>query len=128
MTDRIYGYSSGTQWLIAVNRSTHKVGIFKGSARNWSLQYYLDCVTGAPSSPTITGSFRTTGGKRMALSTDSRARWCTQISGGYFFHTILASNNELGKSLSHGCIRMAYPDAQWIYNNIYAGTAVVIYG
>lgn len=128
MTDRIWGCNSGTQWLIAVNRSTHKVGIYRGSSRNWSLQYYVDCVTGAPSSPTITGTFRTSGGKRMALSTDSRAKWCTQISGGYFFHTILASNNELGKSLSHGCIRMAYPDAQWIYNNVYAGTTVVIYG
>ena len=128
MTDRIWGCNSGTQWLIAVNRSTHKVGIYRGSSRNWSLQYYVDCVTGAPSSPTITGTFRTSGGKRMTLSTDSRAKWCTQISGGYFFHTILASNNELGKSLSHGCIRMAYPDAQWIYNNVYAGTTVVIYG
>ena len=128
MTDRIWGCNSGTQWLIAVNRSTHKVGIYRGSSHNWSLQYYVDCVTGAPSSPTITGTFRTSGGKRMALSTDSRAKWCTQISGGYFFHTILASNNELGKSLSHGCIRMAYPDAQWIYNNIYAGTTVIIYG
>ncbi|MDO5790627.1 MAG: L,D-transpeptidase family protein [Eggerthella sp.] len=128
MTDRIWGCNSGTQWLIAVNRSTHKVGIYRGSSHNWSLQYYVDCVTGAPSSPTITGTFRTSGGKRMALSTDSRAKWCTQISGGYFFHTILTSNNELGKSLSHGCIRMAYPDAQWIYNNIYAGTTVVIYG
>lgn len=128
MTDRIWGCNSGTQWLIAVNRSTHKVGIYRGSSHNWSLQYYVDCVTGAPSSPTITGTFRTSGGKRMALSTDSRAKWCTQISGGYFFHTILASNNELGKSLSHGCIRMAYPDAQWIYNNVYAGTTVVIYG
>ena len=128
MTDRIWGCNSGTQWLIAVNRLTHKVGIYRGSSHNWSLQYYVDCVTGAPSSPTITGTFRTSGGKRMALSTDSRAKWCTQISGGYFFHTILASNNELGKSLSHGCIRMAYPDAQWIYNNIYAGPTVVIYG
>ena len=127
MRDRIMGYGSGTQWLIAVDRSTHKVGVFNGRAGNWSLQHYWSCVTGAPSTPTITGSFRTTGGKRSSLSTDSRARYCTQIWGGYFFHTILASESELGKSLSHGCIRMSYPSAQWIYNNIYAGTAVVIY-
>ncbi len=128
MANRISGYSSGTKWLIAVNRSTHKVGIFNGWANHWSLWYYLDCVTGAPSTPTITGTFRTSGYTRTCLSTDSRARWCTQISGGYFFHTILASNDELGKSLSHGCIRMSYPDAKWIYDNIYAGTTVVIYG
>ena len=127
MQDRIWGYGSGTQWLIAVDRSTHKVGVFRGSENNWSLQYYWSCVTGAPSTPTITGTYRTTGFKRTELSTDSRARWCTQIWGGYFFHTILASENELGQSLSHGCLRMSYPSAQWIYNNIYAGTTVAIY-
>ena len=127
MQDRIWGYSSGTQWLIGVDRSTHRVGVFRGSANNWSLQYWWSCVTGAPSTPTITGYYRTTGGKRMSLSTDSRAKWCTQIWNGYFFHTILNSDAELGNSLSHGCLRMSYPSAQWIYSNVYAGTAVLIY-
>ena len=127
MQDRIWGYSSGTQWLIGVDRSAHRVGVFKGSANNWSLQYWWSCVTGAPSTPTITGYYRTTGGKRMSLSTDSRAKWCTQIWNGYFFHTILNSDAELGNSLSHGCLRMSYPSAQWIYSNVYAGTAVLIY-
>lgn len=75
----------------------------------------------------ITGTYRTTGFKRNALTTDSRAIYCTQIWGGYFFHSILASENELGKSLSHGCIRLPYSAAQWIHSNIYAGTTVVIY-
>ena len=127
MLDRISGYSSGTQWLIAVDRSTHKVGVFSGYAGRWSLQYYWSCVTGAPATPTITGSYRTTGYKRDALSTDSRAIYCTQIWQGYFFHSILASESELGQSLSHGCIRMSYPSAKWIHDNIYAGTTVVIY-
>ena len=127
MKNHINGYSSGTGWLIAVDRSTHKVGVFSGYAGNWSMQYYWSCVTGAPNTPTITGSYRTTGFKRTSLSTDARAKWCTQIWGGYFFHTILNSDAELGNSLSHGCLRMSYPSAQWIYNNIYAGTAVVIY-
>ena len=127
MQNRIWGYGSGTQWLIGVDRSAHRVGVFRGSANNWTLQYWWSCVTGAPGTPTITGYYRTTGGKRMSLSTDSRAKWCTQIWNGYFFHTILNSDAELGNSLSHGCLRMSYPSAQWIYNNIYAGTAVVIY-
>ena len=127
MQNKIWGYGSGTQWLISVDRSTHRVGVFRGSANNWTLQYWWSCVTGAPSTPTITGYYRTTGGKRMSLSTDSRAKWCTQIWNGYFFHTILNSDAELGNSLSHGCLRMSYPSAQWIYSNIYAGTTVVIY-
>lgn len=127
MLNRIRSYGSGTGYLIAVDRSTHKVGVFTGGAGSWNMKYYWSCVTGAPSTPTITGSYSTTGGKRPALTTDSRAKYATQISGGYFFHTILNSEAELGQSLSHGCIRMAYSSAQWIYNNIFGGTRVVIY-
>ena len=127
MAIKAQGYSSGTNYLILVDCSSHKVGVFHGSQNNWSLQYSWSCVTGAPATPTIKGTFHTTGFKRGSLSTDSRAIWCTQISGGYFFHSILASESELGNSLSHGCIRLPYTAAQWIYNNIYAGTTVVIY-
>ena len=127
MLNRISGYGSGTGYLIAVNRGTHKVGVFSGSAGNWKLKYYWSCVTGAPSTPTITGTYSTTGGKRDSLSTDSRAIYCTQISGGYFFHSVLNSESELGQSLSHGCIRMACDSARWIYNNIWGGTTVTIY-
>ena len=79
MLNKAQGYSSGTGYLIMVNRATHKVGVFKGS------------------------------------------------QGGYFFHTILASESELGNSLSHGCVRLAIPSAQWIYNNVGRGTTVVLY-
>ena len=127
MEKKAQNYSSSTNYLILVNRSTHKVGVFYWRAGYWEMTAYWDCVTGKPSTPTITGSFKTTGGKRSSLSTDSRAKYCTQITGGYFFHTILASNNELGKSLSHGCIRLSYSSAKWIYQHIHAGTRVVIY-
>ena len=127
MLDKAQGYSSGSGYLIMVNRATHKVGVFKGAKGRWSYQSYWSCVTGAPWSQTITGVFKTTGFKRLNLTTDYRARFCTQINGGYFFHSILASDNELGQSLSHGCIRLSVPCAQWIYNNIGRGTTVVIY-
>ena len=120
-------YVSNTGYLIFVNRYTHKVGVFSGGYNNWTLLYYWSCVTGAPNSPTITGSYYTTGFKRPSLSTDSRAIYCTQIWGGYFFHSILSSESELGQSLSHGCIRLPYSAANWIYNNVYAGTRVYIY-
>ena len=127
MDRKAQNYSSSTNYMILVNRSTHKVGIYYKRPGYWECTNYFSCVTGKPSTPTITGSFKTTGGKRSSLSTDSRARYCTQITGGYFFHTILASNNELGKSLSHGCVRLSYSSAKWIYQHINAGTRVVIY-
>ena len=121
------GYSSYTNYLILVDLSDHKVGVFKGKKNNWNLYYYWNCVTGKASTPTIKGKYSTTGFKRKTLTTDSRARWCTQIWGGYFFHSILASNDELGKSLSHGCIRLPLTAAKWMYDNIKVGTTVVIY-
>jgi lipoprotein-anchoring transpeptidase ErfK/SrfK len=120
-------YSSGSSWLILVDLSAHKTVIMSGRQGSWSVSRSVSCVTGAASTPTIRGKYTTTGYKRPALSTDSRATYCTQISGGYFFHTILASNSELGKSLSHGCVRLAVTDARWIYNNIPKGTTVVLY-
>lgn len=120
-------YSSLTGWIILVDTNAHRAAILSGSRGNWKISRQFAVTTGAPSTPTIKGVFQTTGFKRPNLSTDSRARWCTQIKGGYFFHTILASTNELGKSQSHGCVRLAIPDAQWIYNNIGRGTTVVIY-
>ena len=127
MVNKAQKYSSGTKYLILVDLSTHKVGVFKGKKNNWSLQYYWSCVTGASSTPTIKGQYKTTGFTRPSLSTDSRAIYCTQIWGGYFFHSILASESELGKSLSHGCIRLPYSAAKWIYNNVNSGTTVYIY-
>ena len=127
MMNRAAGYSSGTRYLILVNRAEHLVGVFSGSRGNWTMIYHWSCVVGKPSTPTITGTYRTTGFKRPHLTTDSRAIYCTQINGGYFFHSILVSTSELGNSLSHGCVRLPYDAAYWIYTNVGAGTTVSIY-
>lgn len=127
MLNRIMGYGSGTDYLIAVDRDAHKVGVFSGYAGNWKLQHYWGCVTGAPETPTITGAYTISGYKMPHLTVDYRAIYCTQISGGYFFHSVLASENEIGLSDSHGCIRLTYAASKWIYDNIWGGTVVVIY-
>ncbi len=98
----------GTNYLIMVDCSAHKVGVFRGSVNNWSLQYSWRCVTGAPSTPTIKGTFHTTGFKRNSLSTDSRAIYCTQIWGGYFFHSILASRKRIRPKSFYWMIRLPY--------------------
>src|SRR5699024_8171306 len=51
-------YSSYTPYIIMVNSNTHKVGVFQGWAGNWTPVYYWDCTTGAPSTPTVKGTFR----------------------------------------------------------------------
>ncbi|MGL4484989.1 MAG: L,D-transpeptidase, partial [Anaerovoracaceae bacterium] len=35
--------------------------------------------------------------------------------------------NRLGKSITHGCVRMGVMDAKWVYNNCPKGTKVTVY-
>jgi len=56
--------------------------------------------------------------------------------GIYLFHTVptdqygnfnVKEANLLGRAAhSHGCVRLAVPDARWFYNNVTYGTKVVI--
>lgn len=126
MLDRAQGFSSSTGWLVLVNRSDCHVAVFSGGRGNWNLYDDFACVVGASSSPTITGTYATQS-RRPSLDTDSRARYCTQIHGGYFFHTILSSNSELGHWASHGCVRLPVEKARWIYYNLPLGSTVNIY-
>ena len=126
MVDRAQGFSSSTGWLVLVSRSDCHVAVFSGGRGNWNLYDDFACAVGASSSPTITGTYATQS-RRPSLDTDSRARYCTQINGGYFFHTILSSNSELGHWTSHGCIRLPVEKARWIYSNLPLRTTVNIY-
>lgn len=56
--------------------------------------------------------------------------------GIYLFHSVTLNPNgsvnvaeaqQLGRSgMSHGCIRLSIPDAQWIYSNLRTGVPVII--
>ena len=62
--------------------------------------------------------------------------WVSWLNHGeYLFHSIPTDRKgniivnearKLGTKASHGCIRLALPDARWIYRNIRVGTRVVI--
>ena len=39
---------------------------------------------------------------------------------------LISSYNNLGKQVSHGCIRLTAGDAKWIYDNIDDDTKVII--
>lgn len=56
-------------------------------------------------------------------------QYCSRITGNYLFHSVwyyqngnpntqsVAQYNNLGKSVSHGCIRLTVADAKWIFDN-----------
>ena len=126
MTMDAQDFYSSTSYLIMANLSTTHVGIFRGHHNNWECIKYFKCCPGADETPTVTGTFEVIG-KMPNLTTDTRAEYATQFYGGYFFHSILEDYDELGRYLSHGCIRCAWDDAEWIYDHIPYGTKVHVY-
>ena len=136
MDIKAQGYYSSTNYLILVNRSTHKVGVYKGRQGSWTNIKRYSCGDGKSSTPTIEGTF-TVGIKLWYFDSGSARCWyATQFSGNYLFHSVLYYQNSypadvmdgtLGAGVSHGCVRLEVSNARWIYDNIPRGTKVVVY-
>ena len=126
-------YSSSTNYLILVDITDCKVGVFTGSDYNWSLQKYWNCSPGASSTPTVTGTFTVQSKGIYFDSGSARCYFYTQFYGNYLFHSVLyyhdgtLMDGRLGMHLSHGCVRLAYNNAYWIYSTVPRGTKVVVY-
>ncbi len=135
MYNKAQSYSSSTKYLILVNCTTNKVGIFTGSKNNWDMKYYWSCSTGKSSTPTKKGTF-TIGSKGKSFGGSSYTCWYySQFSGNYLFHSVLykkgsmttISDGRLGMNISHGCVRLDIDNAKWIYDNVSKGSTVVTY-
>lgn len=100
---------------------------------------YMLCSVGAPETPTPTGTFEMESFRlryEIFANTNSYAQYWSIIKGRIYFHSILYSSlnasdytgswNNLGKAVSHGCIRLTVPDARWIWYNVAPGSTVVI--
>ena len=134
MWSKAQNYYSNTNYIIMVNNSTHKVGVFRGSSYNWEPVWYWNCTTGASVSPTVRGTY-TVGFRGMSFGSGYTCWYWTQFYGNYLFHSVLyqpgsmtrIQDGRLGISASHGCVRLDIECARWIYNNIPRGTRVVSY-
>lgn len=128
-------YSSSTRYLITVNRNTHMVYIYQGSQGKWNKINSFSCGDGAPSTPTVEGKFSIYGHKRYFDSGSVRCFYASMFYGAYYFHSTLYAqtstpqrevDGRVGMALSHGCVRLKLSNAEWIYNVIPTGTAVVV--
>ena len=64
------------------------------------------------------------------------AKYAYRVVGGILFHSVLYNGRKqgptrssvaaLGRKASHGCIRLAEDNAEWIFNNCPEGTTIVI--
>ena len=129
--------ASSTNYIMIVDRATHRVGVFKGRKNNWTNVKYYKCCVGKPSTPTISGTY-TVGSKGKYFDTGTKGRcwYYTQISGNYLFHSVIYDrqstpkniiDNSMDAAVSHGCVRLDLDNAKWIYDNIPKNTKIIIY-
>ncbi len=134
MLNKAQGYSSSTNWMLLVDSTTNRVGVFQGSRGNWVMKYYWKAGTGAWGTPTVKGEF-TVQSKGLSFGDGFTCWYWTQFYGNYLFHSVLYSTGSmtnivdsgLGSNVSHGCVRLDIENAKWIYDNIPYGTKVVSY-
>ena len=129
--------TSRTNYIMVVDRATHRVGVFKGKKNNWSNVKYYKCCVGKSSTPTISGTYDVgVKGKYFDTGTKGRCWYYTQISGNYLFHSVIYDrqstpkhiiDNSMDAAVSHGCVRLDLDNAKWIYDNIPKNTKVIIY-
>ena len=136
MLAKAQSYASNTKYLILVDRSACRVGIYTGKAGNWKQSKFWSCSPGKPSTPTVSGTFTVQGKGYYFDSGRARCFYYTQFKGNYLFHSVLYAqtsrpskiiDGRLGMQLSHGCVRLDVNNAKWIYDNVPRGTKVVIY-
>lgn len=139
MQETVRTADSSTKYLLAVDCSAHKVGVFVGKKRAWEPLYYWDCADGAPESPTPKGNY-SIGTRGYSFSGALGGTpytcyyWTGFIGSTYLFHSVeyhpgtwRVLDGRLGQAISHGCVRLAANNAKWIYRHIPSGTRVKIY-
>lgn len=100
---------------------------------------YIIVSSGARRTPTPTGTFEMgSSSVRFGkfVSYGVYGQYWRQITRAFFCHSLIYSSKnarsytdsyrQLGKRVSHGCVRMLVPDARWIYYNLGPGTVCEI--
>ena len=133
------GVHSKTNYLIMVDRDGFRVKVYRGGKGNWSLVKSSVCGVGRLDLPTPKGAFEV--GYKWYHFGEEEGYTCyyyTHFYGGRYedlgFHSILYYPYSYrflqagyGQYISHGCIRLPYDQAQWIYYNVPKGTRVLIF-
>ncbi|KPL16350.1 MAG: hypothetical protein AMJ93_15885 [Anaerolineae bacterium SM23_84] len=87
--------------------------------------------TGLPRTPTVTGRFRIQT-KYRAVDMSGPGYYLRNVPYAMFFYRGYAIHgtywhSSFGQPMSHGCVNLKTPDAQWLYNWAPLGTLVVVH-
>ena len=125
---------SSTPYLIIIDSVQCRLGIFKkNSSGAWEYYDYISCAPGKASTPTYKGVYSITYDRGYYFDSGSvRCFWYSTFNGNQAIHSVLyypsggLADGRTGYRLSHGCVRVSYSYAKWIYYNIPVGTTTVV--
>lgn len=119
-------YIQGIVDLIVVDLSEQRLYAYEG---NYLLKTFL-VSTGLPGTPTRTGDFKTSQKIYSKLYSGPdfyfpNTLWNMRFDGSRLLHGAYWHNN-FGHRMSHGCINIAYDNAEWLYDSTPLGTQVIV--
>lgn len=127
-----WGLSSKTNYLVWIDKSDYRVRVYTGSQYKWKPAASFPCAIGAPSTPTITGSFeylyRVSGWYYDGYYVGP----CLVFYGGYALHSTLLRydntpyDNRVETMISHGCVRLHKSDIDWIAARLPIGSRIYV--
>ena len=129
-TGRPFGVGQFEHW-IDINLSAQTLTAYEGN----TAVYNTLISSGLPSFPTVTGQFRiwlrfesqTMDGARLGYDYYlENVPYVMYFYEDYALHGTFWHNN-FGQPMSHGCVNMYTPDAQWLFNWSTIGTVVNVH-
>ena len=127
------------QFYLSIDMTTHTEVIFYRPKTNspWTIKHVWTVSTGKDHNTAVAN--RLTTGRKKYTNSDCyeegySAYYWTGLNWGSWNHTILyypgthnIKDSRLGYSISGGCVRLAVPNAIWVYNNIPQESGVSTY-
>ena len=124
--------SSKTDYLVWVDKSDYKVNVFLGKNGNWRHVTSFDCAIGAPSSPTVEGSFEYYSYHDRWTYSNYYCGPIMRFYNGYAIHSTLIRyngipyDNRVGVKISHGCVRVRPEGIKWLVDYIPLYTRILV--
>ena len=117
---------NGKRW-IDVNLSEQRVYAYEGDI----VVNSFIVSTGTARTPTVTGKFKIWI-KLKSTTMSGPGYYLTNVPYTMYFHGDYGLHgtywhNNFGTPMSHGCVNLSIPDAQWLYNWAFEGTEVNVH-
>ena len=126
------------EYWIKVNKKENVATVYEKCNGSWEPIRVIATSCGGANTPT--GTFYTRANWSWSLLMGpTYGQYCINITGHYLFHSVWYYNNQdrdsqsvsefnkLGRTASHGCVRVCVADAKWLYYHCPVGTKVTIY-